>query len=422
MDLRYLLIYTSYTPRLDITSLVIEAAVVLDNPHIASAPPEAGLHEASNALRSDFFGATLSSAMSAPSEVASLPAAAPSEVPSGGDVSPPAGVSAGAWQQMQQWASNDMPVKFVTGADGQVPDYILGADGNLTANPAKGAPSSDGSVTVQVDNSQGQAAAKKAAQQYATAVAQQKIAYWQKAHPNSTDIPMHLQGELAAAQNAGGPEQAPRQDVRPNQGAPSFGGPGSESIGNRNIGNGGYRQGNFEPNGPIDRNAIPQPVAGDLNIKGPPSCNAEQIQTFLEKMGSPAAKEQGFSQALYDACTNRGIDPAVAVGFFLQESTCGRYGRGHYNHSMGNIKGTAPESGGSDGTFRSYGTWAEGARDWARLIDESYVQKRGLNTLSQVIGVYAPGSDGNNEHGYVATVKGVVEAFKAQNNNKNAIA
>ncbi|MBA3858124.1 MAG: hypothetical protein C0507_14560 [Cyanobacteria bacterium PR.3.49] len=160
---------------------------------------------------------------------------------------------------------------------------------------------------------------------------------------------------------------------------------------------------------------MPAPVEGDLAIKGPPSCTADQIQEFLASKGSPAAKEPGFSQALYDACTNRGIDPAVAVGFFLQESTLGKHGRATNNHSLGNIKGSAPESGGTDGTFRKYETWAEGARDWARLIDEAYVQKRGLSTLSQVISVYAPGSDNNNESRYVATVKGVVENFKQQN-------
>lgn len=110
----------------------------------------------------------------------------------------------------------------------------------------------------------------------------------------------------------------------------------------------------------------------------------------------------------------------MAVGFFLQESTCGKYGRAVENHSLGNIKGRAPESGGTDGTFRKYDSWAEGARDWARLIDESYVQKRGLQTMSQVISVYAPGSDGNNERGYVATVKGVVENFKKQNGTATA--
>jgi hypothetical protein len=339
-------------------------------------------------------------------------AAAPAEVPA------PAGINAAGWAQVSQWAAADRPVSFVAAGDGKTPDYILGADGALTANPAA-VPSADGSITVQVDSNQGQMAARKAARDLQVATVQNKIAYWQKNNPRAKDIPSHLKGELSSAQNMSTDTAPPPSSATH---APrGFGGGGSESVGNRNIGHGGSRSGSFEPNGPIDKSAIPRPVAGDLNIKGPPSCTPEQIQTFLEKMGSPAAKEQGFSQALHDACTKRGIDPAVAVGFFLQESTCGRYGRGHENHSMGNIKGTAPESGGSDGTFRRYGTWAEGARDWARLIDDSYVQKRGLQTLSQVISVYAPSSDGNNERGYVATVKGVVENFKQQN-NKSALA
>ncbi len=362
----------------------------------------------------------------------------------------PGGIDPAAWSQISEWVAGDKNVKFTTAASGQVPDYILGNDGKLVKNPAKTTPSADGSITVQVENSQGAQAAKQVAQQLQVAAVQEKIFYWQKGHPGETDIPEFLKGMLHTAQTTDvdapptpqqnqprvempptqpdqptqqGQQEMPQQIANPGGGGGGSGGGGGgapERVGNSNIGSapsGGYRDGSLDnTNGPIDRSAIPAPVAGDLNIKGPPSCTPEQIQDFLVKMGSPAAKEQGFSQALYTACTDRGIDPAVAVGFFLQESTCGRYGRGNANHSMGNIKGSSPESHETDGTFRRYETWAEGARDWARLIDESYVQKRGLQTLSQVIGVYAPSSDGNNERSYVATVKGVVENFKKQNN------
>ncbi|MBX9952062.1 MAG: glucosaminidase domain-containing protein [Candidatus Obscuribacterales bacterium] len=362
---------------------------------------------------------------------------------------PPAGIDQAAWSQISEWTAGDKNVKFVTAASGQVPDYIVGNDGKMVKNPAKTTPNPDGSITVQVDNSEGLAAAKKVAQQLQVAAVQEKIFYWQRANPGSTSIPEFLKGMLHTAQTADVDVPAPPQQAQPRVEMPQIqaqqeapvqqsaprempqpvssggysggGGPGGgapERIGNSNIGSApssGYRDGSFDTGGPIDRSAIPAPVAGDLSIKGPPSCTVDQIQEFLTKMGSPAAKEEGFSQALYDACTNRGIDPAVAVGFFLQESTCGKYGRANGNHSLGNIKGTSPESHQSDGTFRKYNTWAEGARDWARLIDESYVQKRGLETMSQVISVYAPSSDGNNERQYVATVKGVVENFKKQN-------
>ncbi|MBX9723537.1 MAG: hypothetical protein K2X81_19180 [Candidatus Obscuribacterales bacterium] len=389
--------------------------------HHESFSPEPVSHtsSASDAFRADYFSSTMRKALGS----SDVPAAPPSDASA-----PPAGIDAAGWAQVNQWTAKGTAVNFTTADSGQTPDYILGADGKLTKNPAKTSASADGSITIQVDSAQGQAAAKKAAQQLQVATIQQKIAYWQKGHPNSKDVPDFLKGELATAQNVSTdapqqqvqPKEQPRQTASdappPSNPPPSFNGPGSQSVGDRNIGNGGNRQGSFEPSAPIDRSAVPPPVAGDLNIKGPASCTPDQIQTFLEKMHSPAAQEQGFSKALFDACTQRGIDPAVAVGFFLQESTCGNYGRGHENHSLGNIKGVAPESGGSDGTFRHYNTWAEGARDWARLIDDAYVQKRGLQTLSQVISVYAPGSDNNNERGYVATVKGVVEAFKKQNN------
>ncbi len=400
---------------------------MLERSNIESSSHSAG-QDASSAFINDYFSSTISRAAASVESGALKAVEAPAA---------PASISAAGWAQVGQWLASDTPVHFTAPQQGVVPDYILGADGQLTQNPAKTTPSADGSITVQVESKAGQEAAKKAAQELEVAAVQQKIFYWQQANPGRTDIPHFLKSALAAAQSSAGPEQAPAPVEKPQAPAPvapelpaapvspvprseppNFSAPGSHSIGNRSIGpspSGGYRPGNFEPNGPIDRSVIPPPIAGDLDIKGPPSANVEQIQNFLERIGSPAAKEQGFSQALYDACTERGIDPAVAVGFFLQESTCGRYGRANGNHSLGNIKGVAPESGGSDGTFRAYNTWAEGARDWARLIDESYVQKRGLQTLSQVISVYAPSSDGNNERGYVATVKGVVENFKQQN-------
>ena len=398
----------------------------------SSAHSASDASSASSALQSEYFDLNIGKNLtSMPSDyaVSDAPAA-------------PAGVSSEAWSQISQMTAAGQDVKFTTAGQGPPPQYILGADGQLRANPAA-PPSSDGSVTVQVEGADGANpnAAKKLAKEMEVAVIQSKIFYWQQANPGSTDIPQFLKGMLANAQSAvaavdsGAPEAQNRAPApAPERSAPqpqaqsqpesmpapmSYGGGGSQRVGRADVGPApsgqGYRPGSLEPNGPIDRTAIPKPIEGDLNIKGPPSANAEQIQTFLEKMGSPAAKEQGFSQALYDACTERGIDPAVAVGFFLQESTCGRYGRARDNNSLGNIKGRAPESGGTDGTFRRYDTWAEGARDWARLIDDAYVQKRGLTTLSQVIDVYAPSSDGNNTNKYVATVNGVVKNFQEQN-------
>lgn len=351
------------------------------------------------------------------------------------EASVPAGISGGSWSQVREMVADGKNVQFTSGGEGKVPDYILGADGKLTANPNK-QPSADGSVVIQVEKG-GKEASSKAAQQLQIAAVNEKISYWRRANPGSADIPGFLKGELASAQSAGSspqgdsspqqrqPEQPQQQMEAPASRASSggsgsnygLGSSGGERVGSANIGTAptSHREGSFEPNGPMDRSAVPRPVEGDLPIKGPPTSTPDQIQTFLEKMGSPAAREPGFSQALHDACTNRGIDPSVAVGFFLQESTCGRNGRAHENHSLGNIKGQAPESGGSSRGFRAYETWAEGARDWARLIDESYVQKRGCESLSQVLNIYAPTSDGNNVNGYVATVKGVVEDFKKQN-------
>lgn len=411
------------------------------NPHLESFAPDSTAPDSTAAWQSEYFNSTIGNRLVQNAVADVVPPTvsdAVQPVATGDRPQPPQGIDAASWQQVSEWIGAGKDVKFTAPAEGQVADYILGTDGKLVKNPAKTTPSPDGSVTIEVQSDEGKVAAQKAAQQLQIAAVQEKIYYWQLANPGNPNIPEYLKGMLSSAENMQidtapvSPERAqpvvqPQpQEVaaapQPSPGRGGFtggGGGAPQRVGNANIGSAperGHRPGSFEPNGPIDRTAIPKPVEGDLPIKGPPTSTVDQIQTFLEKMGSPAAKEEGFSQALYDACTERGIDPSVAVGFFLQESTCGRYGRATENRSLGNIKGTAPESGGTDGSFRRYDTWAEGARDWARLIDEAYVQKRGLSTLSQVISVYAPSSDGNNESRYVATVKGVVEQFKQQNN------
>ncbi len=140
-----------------------------------------------------------------------------------------------------------------------------------------------------------------------------------------------------------------------------------------------------------------------------PSISAEKIDEILRYYKSPAV---GVGKELYALGVKYGIDPAIALGFFIVESTAGKHGRASRNMSWGNIKGTGPA--GTDGTFRKYNSWAEGAEDWFKLLKYQYIATEpnefyrrkpfGAQTLRAVIAKYAPGSDGNNEGGYIGTV------------------
>lgn len=166
----------------------------------------------------------------------------------------------------------------------------------------------------------------------------------------------------------------------------------------------------FDPqNLPPPRPDLVRPGERDINMISQPSISAEKIDEILRYYKSPAV---GVGKELYALGVKYGIDPAIALGFFIVESTAGKHGRAARNNSWGNIKGTGPA--GTDGTFRKYNSWAEGAEDWFKLLKYQYIATEpnefyrrkpfGAQTLRAVIAKYAPGSDGNNEGGYIGTV------------------
>jgi len=166
----------------------------------------------------------------------------------------------------------------------------------------------------------------------------------------------------------------------------------------------------FDPsNLPPPRPDLVRPGERDIRMLSEPSISAEKIDEILRYYKSPAV---GVGKELYALGVKYGIDPAIALGFFIVESTAGKHGRAARNMSWGNIKGTGPA--GTDGTFRKYNSWAEGAEDWFKLLKYQYIATEpnefyrrkpfGAQTLREVIRRYAPGSDGNNEGGYIGTV------------------
>lgn len=353
------------------------------------------------------------------------------------DVAPPSAptfADSTKWPEIRDKIASAKEVQITTAAQNQAsgtkPDLILGQDGVLRTNPDKKDPPKDGKLNIQVEGSnKAEIDAKKLANDLQKDAIKEMISYFQKYNPRAhvpqewldllarkPDLPPELQG--GQTRTADPPPVSQPQGERSgsfNSGGASQG----ERLGSSIIGQApqsGYREGGFNANDPVrDNSPLPAPVPGDVNIKGTPTCTADQIQAFLEQKGSPAAHEPGFAQAVYQMGVKHGIDPAVCIGFFFEESTLGRYGRGHDNCSLGNIKGAAPD-GGTDGTYRRYASWTKGAEDWYNLIDNHYVHGRNLQTLSQVIHVYAPNGDANNnESAYGQGVKQVMAKLAQEN-------
>jgi hypothetical protein len=146
------------------------------------------------------------------------------------------------------------------------------------------------------------------------------------------------------------------------------------------------------------------------------------FEGFLTGNASPAAPQAGEICA---AIVVGGGDPAVALGFFEKESNVGKAGttdarNGNIKRNMGNIRcnvGAAHSRAkrcrttATNGSFNSYDTWAEGAADWAKLL-QFYKSEWKLVKLENVLYKYAPWAD-RNPTAYVATVKQRVDKLRA---------
>ncbi len=152
------------------------------------------------------------------------------------------------------------------------------------------------------------------------------------------------------------------------------------------------------------RAVAPAPAVLLSSVLGPPALSASFINRVLEAYHSPAA---GTGQALYDLSRNSGIADEYALAFFWHESSFGTTGVARVTRSLGNIRcswGYRCIDG-----YRAYATWQAGYEDWYRLIKDGYVsgqvsRKCPCVTLQQIIPVYAPASDHNDEGAYIVVM------------------
>jgi hypothetical protein len=155
------------------------------------------------------------------------------------------------------------------------------------------------------------------------------------------------------------------------------------------------------------------PGTGDPDqLQRSPSISADFINRILAAANSPA---QGTGQALYALGVKYGLDPAYALAFFMHESSFGKTGVANATQSLGNIRCSAGYSC-IDG-FRAYPTWPDGYEDWYSLIKYGYFtgqvsRKCPCVTVQQIIPVYAPASDNNDEGAYIAAIRNAVSTWR----------
>jgi hypothetical protein len=256
---------------------------------------------------------------------AAAPTAAPSEsaaVPNMPEV--PQGVAPETWKPISDMIANNKDVQFIAAGEGDEPDYILGADGRLMQNPRK-QPSTDGPVKIQVDNQAGPEAAKTRARELQVAAVQEKIYYWQKAHPNEQGLPTFLKSQLADAQNTAGIRTAPEQprqspgfqpDAPPDPSISPILGGGGGGRGYGGGGGGGGRGysggdgGGCYSGGDGGGGVLGRPAVGDFQISGDLVGNtrAQMAYNFFLSKGLPHAACAGIIGNMVGE--NPSFDPA----------------------------------------------------------------------------------------------------------------
>lgn len=168
----------------------------------------------------------------------------------------------------------------------------------------------------------------------------------------------------------------------------------------------------YAPPDPANPGQPLPPVGGSqqygpgYRVDSPPTITARQIDSVLRARNSPAA---GIGEALVRMGRQYNIDPAVALAFFIHESSAGTDGPARQTRSWGNIRCTDGYTC-IDG-WRAYPSWEAGAADWYRLIRQTYMDRWGLRTLGEIIPRYAPASDGNNPTRYIQAVVDMIRGW-----------
>ena len=95
----------------------------------------------------------------------------------------------------------------------------------------------------------------------------------------------------------------------------------------------------------------------------------------------------------------------------MHESSCGTQGMATVTDSLGNIRASVGYT--QYNGYRFYHSWEEGFVDWYKLMAQQYIATWNLRTVDQIIPVYAPASDANDEGLYIHSIKCAIDQWRS---------
>ena len=152
------------------------------------------------------------------------------------------------------------------------------------------------------------------------------------------------------------------------------------------------------------------PTFVDFLIRSQPTMSRSQFSGVLSAADSPALAE---ADSLYDLAVANGVNPALALAFFVKISAAGTgYGNPAKadNHNWGEITGDGHGIGG----VQAYPNWVDGLRDWIRVVVGIY-GGAGLTTLSAVVPRYRPGGT-SDPAGYARALSELIQSWQREFN------
>ncbi len=146
----------------------------------------------------------------------------------------------------------------------------------------------------------------------------------------------------------------------------------------------------------------------DYAIAGPSTISPEIFREALVHRDSPV---QNISGEAYAICVEWQINPACALGFFVNESNAGTAGAAVQTKNWGNLR-AGPGAMRDEGGFAGYASFLVSLNYWSRLLRGPLYEGSGLTTVSAVTPRYAPSGDANDPTHYAEVVNGLVAEWE----------
>jgi hypothetical protein len=143
----------------------------------------------------------------------------------------------------------------------------------------------------------------------------------------------------------------------------------------------------------------------DYRVMGSPTISRQTFCNILASYHSPAA---GQCNTFYTQGLAYGVDPVMWLAWFKMENeffTDG--GSSLRNKNPGNLR--------CGSHYCRYASFTDGSAALYKLL-KKYATEWHRPTVDLIVPMYAPASDGNNPAWYIATVKKLVNRWRAESN------